>query len=249
MKNTQLTVSLVLYNENIEEIEGLISDIRGITLNTKLFILDNSIQKKDLSQLEDAHTEVIYSDENLGYGRGHNVCIAKAIETGGAECHLIVNPDIRFRSDDISILYDYVISHENIGIVIPSVYYEDSSFQYIYKLLPDPLTMFVRYAAKYLPSVMVEKANYNYEMRFKNFNNEFELPVVSGCFMFCRSKALKEVNGFDDRFFMYFEDVDLSRRIGENYKNLYLPGVKITHGFNKASYKSLKLMKHILLVP
>ncbi len=77
----------------------------------------------------------------------------------------------------------------------------------------------------------------------KNFNNEFELPVVSGCFMFCRSKALKEVNGFDDRFFMYFEDVDLSRRIGENYKNLYLPGVKITHGFNKASYKSLKLMK------
>ncbi len=119
-----------------------------------------------MSQLEDAHTEVIYSDENLGYGRGHNVCIAKAIETG-AECHLIVNPDIRFRSDDISILYDYVISHENIGIVIPSVYYEDSSFQYIYKLLPDPLTMFVRYAAKYLPSVMVEKANYNYEMRFK----------------------------------------------------------------------------------
>jgi len=244
----ELSISIILYEQDIAELSGLLYDIKKINLCSKLYILDNSPLKIDLSSLVDDSTEIIYSSENLGYGKGHNACIERAIKAG-SQYHLIINPDVRFNGEDIRELYEFMEENEDVGMLIPSVTYEDGSFQYIYKLLPDPLTLFSRYGAKFLPKSIVEKLNFHYEMRHKDFSKPFELPVVSGCFMFCRTKALEDVGGFDDRFFMYMEDVDLSRRISHNYKNIYYPYVQITHGFSKASFKNFRMMRaHIASV-
>ena len=71
-----------------------------------------------------------------------------------------------------------------------------------------------------------------------------EVPSLSGCFMFMRVDVLKEVGGFDERFFMYAEDLDLCRRIGEASKTMYYPGVSIYHAYGKGSYKNRKLLKY-----
>ena len=71
-----------------------------------------------------------------------------------------------------------------------------------------------------------------------------EVPSLSGCFMFMRVDVLKEVGGFDERFFMYAEDLDLCRRIGEVSKTMYYPGVSIYHAYGKGSYKNRKLLKY-----
>ena len=69
-----------------------------------------------------------------------------------------------------------------------------------------------------------------------------EVPILSGCFIFSRISVLNEIEGFDKRYFMYMEDYDLCRKIGQKYKVVYYPEVKIFHEHGKASYKSKKLM-------
>lgn len=246
MDKTDLTVSLVLYEHSPDDIAGLISDIRTIPLNTKLYIIDNSPEPLDLSVFESDKTEIIQDCKNLGYGKGHNVGIFKASEIS-SDFHLIVNPDIRFNGADIPLLIDFINKGENYGLVIPKVHYENGDFQYIYKLLPDPFVMTLRFLHRFLPDSFIKANNDSYEMRHKDFSNPFELPVVSGCFMFGRTKIFNEVDGFDDRFFMYFEDVDLSRRIGVKYRNMYYPDISVTHGFQKDSYKSKTLRNAHLL--
>ena len=68
------------------------------------------------------------------------------------------------------------------------------------------------------------------------------VPYLSGCFMLLRQSILHEVGGFDERFFMYGEDIDLSRRMAQKSDNMFFPDVSVTHAYGAASYKSLKML-------
>ena len=241
----RLTVGLVVYEQSAEELEGLVSDIFAAPFDTKLYIIDNSFVPCGVEKFQGESVDVIFAGENLGYGKGHNIAIKKALELE-SDFHLIVNPDIRMSKNVLQDLAEYVSKDMNAGFVIPKVYYPNGDFQYIYKLLPSPFILFTRMFAKYLPELFVKKVNYNYELRFKDFNEAFELPVVSGCFMFCRTDVLENIGGFDDRYFMYFEDVDISRRAGLRYKNMFIPIGKVTHNFNKQSFRNSKLKREHL---
>jgi GT2 family glycosyltransferase len=61
--------------------------------------------------------------------------------------------------------------------------------------------------------------------------------------MFIRTKIFKEIGLFDERFFMYLEDTDLCRRIGEKYKTIYYPEAIVYHEYAKGSYRSNELLK------
>jgi len=69
-----------------------------------------------------------------------------------------------------------------------------------------------------------------------------DVPYLSGCFMFLRVAALKEVGTFDERFFMYPEDIDLTRRIHRKYRTVFYPEVSIVHHHAQSSYKNGKMM-------
>jgi hypothetical protein len=74
-----------------------------------------------------------------------------------------------------------------------------------------------------------------------------DVPYLSGCFMFFRNAALEKSGLFDERFFMYFEDTDLTRRMHRHYRTVYYPHTYICHEYRKDSYKSLRLLGiHIL---
>ena len=77
-----------------------------------------------------------------------------------------------------------------------------------------------------------------------NYDKIMEVPLLSGCFMFLRVSVLEKVGGFDDRYFMYAEDFDLCRRIGEISKTVFYPFVSVTHVYEKGSYKNKKLLKY-----
>ena len=90
----------------------------------------------------------------------------------------------------------------------------------------------------------IDKLDYKYEMRFSGYDKEMEVPYLSGCFMFIRTEIFKEVGYFDENFFMYLEDTDLSRRINEKYKTVYYPKVHVNHKFAKGSYVNKKLLMY-----
>ncbi len=131
-------------------------------------------------------------------------------------------------------------SHPQTGLVMPRVLYPNGSIQRLCKLLPTPLNLATR---RFFPAEKgwLKKLNDQYEMTFSNYNKVMNVPFLSGCFMFLRNSALKETGLFDERFFMYAEDTDLSRRIHQKFDTTYYPHVDIYHTHARGSYKNFKL--------
>jgi GT2 family glycosyltransferase len=232
--------SVVLYKTGNSVIQT-IKDFLNTSLPVKLFLVDNSPTEKlrnRLSEfLKDDRVEYLFNNANIGFGAAHNIAIRKIINV--SPYHLVLNPDVSFKPDVLKALYDYMNQNEQVGLVMPKILYPSGEIQYACKLLPMPADLIFR---RFLPSSTTIKRTEYFEMRKMGYDKEIEVPYLSGCFMFLKTEALKKVGLFDERFFMYPEDIDLTRRIHQKYKTMFYPKVSITHSHGKGSYKSMSLL-------
>ncbi len=241
---TQLNISVVLYKNPIMQLEKAIKSALNTDLNVRLYLIDNSPTDflKDLSKF-DSRIIYIFNNTNLGFGKAHNIAIRKSLEEN-VPYHLVMNPDVYFEKGTLEALYRYMEENKDVGLVMPKVLYPDGSIQYLCKLLPTPIDLLGRRFLSFGPfKKFMKKRNYVYELRFTGYDIIMEVPYLSGCFMFLRAEVLKVVEVFDERFFMYLEDTDLSRRIYRVAKTVYYPHVYIYHEYGKGSYKNLRLLK------
>ena len=240
-----LNISIVVYKNNLKEIKRVVESCLLSKLNIKVYLIDNSPtdELRVLSKL-DSRITYIFNNANLGFGKGHNIALRKSIDEN-IPYHLVLNPDVYFEEEVLEELYNYMEKNTDIGLVMPKVLYPDGNIQYLCKLLPTPFDLFGRRFLNFPPfKKMVEKRNEIYELRFTGYNKIMEVPYLSGCFMFIRTKVLEKVGLFDERFFMYLEDTDLSRRIHKVSKTIFYPYVHIYHEYGKGSYKNKKLLKY-----
>jgi len=229
-----ITASVVLYNTKPQYILDLLDSFKYYKKNYKLFIVDNSPTDKLKNMFSE---EVIYSHcpENKGFGHGHNIAINLAIKIG-SNYHLIINPDISFKEDIITPMIELLLKDNNIGIIMPNILNKDGSIQFLPKLLPSPLSLVIRKIG--LIQFFFKKYIIKYE--FRNFftSNIYNVPIISGCFSLLNIEAIKNVGTFDEQYFLYFEDWDLSRRINSKYKNIFYPKVSVYHSYaSEANYK------------
>jgi GT2 family glycosyltransferase len=238
-KKYNITISLVLYNTEEREVKKAISSLLATNLNLKIFLVDNSSKDflKELANI-DSRIEYIFTGKNLGYGKANNLIINKVLQE--TEYHLVMNPDVYFEKGTLEALYDFMQANENIGLTMPRIYHYDGTEQKLCKLLPTPRDLFIR---RFIPDGKYkDKISRIYNMWDADYNKQMDVPFLSGSFMFMRASVLAEVKGFDERFFLYCEDLDLCRRVGEISRTVYFPGAKIYHGYQKASYLNTKLM-------
>jgi GT2 family glycosyltransferase len=230
-----LTVSIVLYNTQKEELDNLLDCINRLAVDI-IYIIDNSSNDRfRFLEKQFANTRYIYS-KNVGYGAAHNIALQEALDAG-SNFHLILNPDIRFNSDIIPVLVSYMQNNEDVAYILPKVIYSDGTCQYLCKLLPTPFDLIFR---RFMPKRgFFHKINDRYILKNSGYNKIFNPPCLSGCFMFLRMTIIKEYHlFFDERFFMYCEDIDFIRRLHRISKTIYLPDVSIIHDHAKESYKS-----------
>lgn len=232
-----ITCSIVLYKNKPSIITPLTLFIVNCAVIEKLYLIDNSPTNALQTLATHAKIEYIFNNANLGYGAGHNIALKKALIQG--RYHLVLNPDITFENGTIETLCQYMHDNPGVGLVMPKVNYPDGSLQYTCKLLPTPFDLIFR---RFLPASFTKKRMYRFEMRQTGYDKIMEVPYLSGCFMFLRVEALKKAGLFDERFFMYPEDIDLTRRIYVHYKTMYYPYAQITHVHERASYKSIRLL-------
>ena len=178
--------------------------------------------------------------EIMGYGRAHNIALRESAYYR-TELHLVMNSDIRVKAEDIDAMHDWMLMHPEVGQLMPKVLNPDGSQQYLAKRLPAPIDVFGR---RFLPAWMIARRNRRYELRDLDLEKPVNAPYLSGCFMLLRTKAAVEAGLFDERYFMYPEDMDLTRTIHRNYLTLYYPAWTIVHAHARSSYKD----KHMLRV-
>ena len=247
MLNVRITASLVLYKNEKVDVENICRLICGEIIH-KLYVIDNSPSDELGTSISVISDKIVYlfNGTNLGYGAAHNIGIKKAIEEK-VDYHVVINPDISFSKGIFKSLAMYMGENHNCGLVMPKVVYPNGDIQYLCKLLPTPWDLFGR---RFLPLKKYNRnRNYKYELIFSGYDKIMWVPSLSGCFMFMRVDVLRKIGGFDERFFMYAEDLDLSRRIGTISDTIFNPNIIVMHGYDKGAYKSWKLLRfHIFSV-
>ena len=232
-----ITASIVTYHNRASDINRVIDCVLRSPID-KLYIIDNS-RNDSLRRLEQKSSRISYiHNANIGYGGAHNIAIRESMELG-SDYHVVVNPDIYFERGVIESITAYMESNQDVGWVMPRVVYPNGELQYLCKLLPTPSDLILR---RFIPGWMFRHHRKRFELRQFGYDRELNVPYLSGCFMFLRVEALKKVGLFDERFFMYGEDIDLSRRMHSEYKTMYYPDVTIVHAHEQASYKSRRMM-------
>ena len=228
----KISASIVLYKTNPSELQHVYQCFVQSQVNFQLLLIDNSPDDRLRNVLHDDHVEYFFTGRNIGYGRGHNLAIKKILNQ--SEFHLVINSDITFLPHVIGSLVDYMKIHTDVGQVMPKVLSPEGATQYLCKLIPTPFDLIFR---RFLPPSVLKKRKEKFQLIFTGYNKIMEVPYLSGCFMLLRTAAVKEVGLFDERYFMYPEDIDLTRRINEKYKTIYFPEVFIIHDHAQESYK------------
>lgn len=208
-----------------------------------LYLIDNGPDEKNLSTLTQLkndlpkvfnHIHLITGHGNIGYGCGHNL----AIHQVASDYHLIINPDVINDVKNIVIAIEYMEQHRNVGLLAPDAFCPDGSRQYIAKRQPEIIVLLAR-ACGFKPKwKWLKRKMDRYEYRdLIPANSPIEIELASGCYMFCRTSTLQKVKGFDPKYFMYFEDFDLSKKI-KIFSNIsHLPNLQIVHAGGGAARK------------
>lgn len=238
-----LNISIVLYHPKWEqEVLPLVTELLRVKCLRKLYLLDNS-EARDVypkSVIKHSKLRYMHMAANLGYGKAHNIALRESAYHK-TDFHLVMNSDIQVKAEDIDAMHDWMSAHPEAGQLMPRVVGPDGTQQYLAKRLPSPMDVFGR---RFLPGWINSKRNRRYELRDLDLDRPVNAPYLSGCFMLLRTEAAVEAGLFDERYFLYPEDIDLTRTIHRNYLTLYYPEWTIVHAHARESYKN----KHMLRV-
>jgi len=238
LERVRLCASIVLYGTPPNELQKVLSCFSGSPLKIHVDLIDNYGRIDYGPIIKKVGVTYFQTGQNLGYGKAHNISILRSINS--SDYHLVLNPDISFSVEILSAIIRFMDQNKDVGMIMPRVLSPEGKLQHLCKLLPTPLDLFVR---RFIPFSMVrEWFNRNYELQSFGYNCLMDVPSLSGCFMFLRTAAVQDVGGFDEKFFMYAEDIDLTRRIHAKYKTLFFPYVSVTHVHAQESYKSKRML-------
>ena len=246
------SISLVLYCPEHDEINLTLQSLQAAlstsSVSWTLHVIDNSPSHYDSSVVESAlaryfsGSACIYqrSQRNLGFGAAHNLALRY-----DTKFHLILNPDLVLDEDAISNALAFMQANPECGLLSPRAYWENGQRQFLCKRHPTVLDLLLRGFAPRFIKKLFHKRLAHYEMA--DVINEQDVywdpPIVSGCFMLFRTKVWKQLGGFDPRFFLYFEDFDLSLRAQAITRIAYVPSVRIIHHGGHASRKGWRHIK------
>jgi len=233
-----LTISIVTYKTDLYQLKRCLNSLMLYDGNIYIYLIDNSPSKDLIDVLQDfTNIEYVHLSHNPGFGCGHNEGIRRAAAKN-ANFHLVINADIYFYSDIITPLLEHMDNNPNVGMIMPKILNPDNSIQRLCKLVPTPLDLLAR---RLLPKSLRKLADERFELHSTGYDKIMYVPYLSGCFMLIRKKTLENVGTFDERFFMYPEDIDLSRRIASLQDTIFFPLVSAYHEHAAESRKSIKM--------
>ena len=230
-----VSACIVLYHAGDEALRA-VQCVKDSTLPVELFVSDNSPECDTAGRIAALwpQARILPQKENVGFGRANNA----ALPYLQSRYHVLVNPDVSFAPDLIERMAAYMDEHPEAVILTPRVFSEDGTEQFLPKKQP---------TVRYLLGGRLERLG----EPFRRWRREYTLqgqeiaaptPVgfATGCFLMIRTDAFRALGGFDERFFLYQEDSDLSRRAMELGQIVYHPDMHVTHAWARENTRTLR---------
>lgn len=242
-----LCVSIVTYRPDLGQLRLLLRSLQQalgraraeLELQAEVLLVDNGGSGAELAALVASEcgqlpVRVHANAANVGYGAGHNV----AIRNSQADYHLVLNPDVELAPDCILQGLQFLQQHPDVVALSPQVHDAAGGVQYLCKTYPSLLMLLLRGFASGALRQRFGTQLAQYECRsLIDANQVAEVPLISGCFMLCRREALQRSGGFNERFFLYFEDFALSLELAKLGRLVYQPACVIRHHGGHAARK------------
>lgn len=236
--------SIVVFNPNISVLKKTIETFLKSPLSHKVYIWDNSSEDKISAFLKSEFAEkIVYiqSPANFGFGRGHNEVFRRIDEN--YDYFIILNPDLEIPDETIEQLTTYLENNPEKGLVTGIIKGVDGQVHQVHKYLPS----FSAYISSLIKRFMKGDQSTTGESIDLIRQEPYSLPILSGCFMLFTKSHFQELKGFDDRFFLYFEDYDLTLRSYLMKKSVIVPSATIVHKWERGSSKNKRLfLIHII---
>ncbi|MDA2921794.1 glycosyltransferase family 2 protein [Patescibacteria group bacterium AH-259-L07] len=230
-----LSIIIVNYNQknllrqclrNIDEVH--------IGIAYEIIIVDNNStdsSKDFLSSLTNNKLLIINNSKNIGYAAANN----QGIKLAKGKYILTLNPDVIVLRESIEKLFEFLEKNSDVAMIGPQLLNPDKSIQYSCCRFPKLYTPAIR--RTFLGKLPVLKYELDrYLMLDADHTKIQEVDWLIGAVLMMRKSALDSIGLLDERFFLYFEDVDLARRIKKaGYKVMYYPKSKMYHFHQRLS--------------
>ena len=253
MPGPGLSVAIVTYETPRALLEGALASLAAALARSReaghagsaaVFIVDNTpggspevAQALRAWPAQAGELRILSGHGNLGYGRANNLVLPHL----ASEAHLVMNPDVELDPDALAEALSVLRDHPEVGLVAPAVFGDDGSPQFLCRRYPSVWVLYLRGFAPSFLRRRFARTLAHYEMRdMAGPGMHCGVPLASGCFMLARTALFARLGGFDPGYFMYFEDYDLSLRIGREAQVAYVPRARIVHHGGEAARKGLK---------
>lgn len=235
----KVSIGVVTYNSE-KKICDLLDSVNQYTsdISFDVYIVDNNSTDRtvDVIQKNYKTATVLQMDHNLGFGGGHN----RLLPLVDSEYHMIVNPDIVLHSNAISELAHYLDTHPDVVMVTPKILNMDGTEQYLPKREPKLRYLIAGRLAPY--SRFFCRIRDQYTLKSSKIEQPIDIDFSTGCFSMIRTETFRKIGGFDERFFMYLEDADLTLRAKKYGRAVFNPQISVVHGWERSSAKDLKYL-------
>ncbi len=210
------------------------------TYSYEVILVDNDsrdgtremIREKYLSNPEIAAKTTLIENTNEGFGKGNN----RGLAVAKGDYILLLNPDTKLAPDNLQVMIEYMKAHPNIGMATSKLIKADGELDWACRRSePDPKVSFFRLSGL---QYLFPKKFGTYNVMSKNIDEPAEVDAISGAYMMMTRECHRRVQGFDEDFFMYGEDLDLCYRVRKaGYKIMYYPATYCYHFKGQSSKK------------
>ena len=219
-----VSIIYVYFNTPIEIKQSINSVLKTSGIRFEIIIVNNNSPKPLPKNLKKS-VKIITNLKNLGYGKAVN----QGVRIAKGEIILLANPDTIFLKDSISLMFKKITIDKKIGVIGPQLLSKEGKI--LHSIASMPNLPDVLFAQSFLNKLW---PNNYYSRKYWAIgidkNKEQESDTVGGAVMLMRKSIFKKIGGFDERFFLYFEEADLCKRIKlAGYKIIYLPNAKVIH--------------------
>ncbi len=233
-------ITVVIVNYKMKDkidicLTSLFADLVGTALDVHIVVVDNNSGDDIRSFLAEKFPTVVCIEQsaNVGFGKSQNL----GMRSCEAKYYFVLNPDTEFHVGQKTLerLYMFMEQQPKIGMIGPKLLYPTGSLQYSCWRFPtffQPL-----YQRTKLGSTQYgQKCIAFHHMKDFDHNKTIPVDALMGSAMFVRREAVEQVGMFDERFFMYYEDIDWSRRMWEKHWPVYyVHDVVLNHSHGRGS--------------
>lgn len=198
----------------------------------QIILVDNSKKGQFIKDLKKEYREIfiIENKNNLGFAKGNNVGIKQAMRSGFEQV-ILLNNDTLVPSGFVERLVDYAGKDDQIGLVSPKIYFAKGHEYHKNRYNKNEMGKVIWYAGGLLDWDNVYAAHRGVdEVDQGQFEKETDTDFATGCCLLIKKKVFDTIGLLDDKYFLYYEDVDFSLRARKaNFRVVYFPGIYIWH--------------------